>query len=249
MIRGSINTNDLKRQLDKLSKEVNKTSKDNIKEIAVIGARQLAIRTEPYGVTNNQKEVLHKSIYKDINKAYDYVGQTFNRLKTFSTSIAYAYANAVHNNDLNAAERYARNYIDGYEMRETDSGNHLDSVRNLKGRVSDDSKVMGLASNAEVESIKKDEVVKAGTAKAGWMQAGRDLSSKFRIVGWLKKSGRLGYSKTTHNIYRTVITLYNDVTYVSNLISDTKIKAAVNNAYRNQIKKIKYQIKAAAQRF
>ena len=92
MIRATIDTRSLERKLQELRIQVGKTAEDNLRETAQIGAKQLAIRTEPYGLGTAQKDGLQKGIYRDVNKAYDYIGQTFNTLKRFNKRLAYAFS-------------------------------------------------------------------------------------------------------------------------------------------------------------
>lgn len=250
MIRATIDTRSLERKLQELRIQVGKTAEDNLRETAQIGAKQLAIRTEPYGLGTAQKDGLQKGIYRDVNKAYDYIGQTFNTLKRFNKRLAYAFSNAVKANDLAAAERYARQVIDGFEMKTTDSGQHLQDVRSsIDGHVRPNSPVVGISNNAEIDKIASQQLVTAGTAKAGWMQAGKEIGMKARIPVWLRKSARLGYAKFDKNVLRMSITLYNNVRYVSNVITEGKMKAAVDNALKNQMRKLNYQLKNVARRF
>ena len=251
MFRVTIDTRDLEAKLKKLSKDLNKTAEETITEMAQTGGRQLAFRIEPYGLNSKAEQIAKKAIYKDVNSAYDYVGQTYNEIKKLNPRLAIAYSKAVNDGDLNAAEQYARTAIKQYEMRETDySGAHLDSIRNRKGRVDyNNQRVMGIKNNAEIDTIKTKKSVTAGISKSGWLQAAKDIGAKTRIPSWLRKSKNYGRAQIIRNGWNTIVTLFNDVPYISNLMTPSKVDAALKNAYRNQVKRMEKQLKAITSRF
>jgi hypothetical protein len=250
MIKASSNSKEIEAKLKKLSKDLNKEAHDTIIEIAQIGGRQLAARIEPYGLTGKAKDIAEKSIYKDVHAAYDNVGETFNTIKKQNLGQAYAYANAVHNNDFIAAEKIAKKFIASYSMAQTDSGTHLEKVRSSKGHVSKNNiDVMGIASDAEFDRIKDTKKVTAGLSKAGFLQAVKAIGGKGRIPGWLNKSKNLGTGIINKNGWNTTVKLENFVKYVTNLLTPSKINAAVKNAYSNQIKKMEKQLEKMAKNF
>lgn len=250
MIRATSNSKEIEAKLKKLSKELNKEASDTIIEIAQIGGRQLATRIEPYGLTGKAKDIAEKGVYKDINNAYDYVGQTFNTIKKQNLNAAYAFANAIHANDLIAAEKIAKRYISSFSMAQSDTGMHLEKVRNSKGHVSNSNNdVMGIVSNSEIDKIKDTKKITAGISKAGFLQAVRAIGGKGRIPGWLNKSKNLGTGTINKNGWNTTVTLHNFVKYVTNLLTPAKINASVKNAYQNQIKKLEKQLEKMSKNF
>jgi hypothetical protein len=249
MVKARLDDRDLQKKLKQLTKDLNKEAADSIVEMAQIGGRQLALRMEPYGLDQKTKDNLQNVVYKDINKAYDYVGQTFNDLFKINKNIAYAFSRAVKNGDLNAAEKYVKSVRSNFEMRISDGGDHLDSVRDKNGRVGKNAKIMGISNDSEIDSIKTKKVASAGMAKAGWLQAAKSLGSKARIDKFFRKSENLGTSSVDRKQWETVVYLHNKVTYVSNLLTQSKINAAVKNAYTNQVKKLERQLKHIAKKF
>ena len=249
MIKAEMDTRQVERDLNRLRGDLDKLSDQSVIEMAQLGSRQLAYRIDPYGLDNKSKDTAEKAIYKDVNKAYDYVGQTFNKLMQLDKNMAYAYMNAIKRNDLDAAERYARKVFVSFKVRNTDSGNHLESVRGSDGRVIHNSPVMGISSDSEIDKIKNQKKVTAGTAKAGWLQAGKSIGSKFRIPRWLTKKYTLGYSNKKKTADGMEVTLINNVTYASEVLTESKVREAVKNAYDNQMSKIKRQIAALTKKF
>jgi hypothetical protein len=134
-------------------------------------------------------------------------------------------------------------------MESSDDGGHLEDVRNNKGRVGHNAKVMGIANNSEIDKIKHAKVVTAGVSKAGWLQAIISIGAKSRIPAWLRKKDSLGYGTIQRNGWRTVVTLHNRVKYVSNLLPQSKINKVMRTAYLNQIKKLQKQLAALGKNF
>lgn len=249
MFKASLDNRSLERSLKKLTKDLNKTAEQTITEMAQIGGRQLAHVIEPYGLGEKAKEISEKAIYKDVHRAYDYVGQTYNALRKISQKIAIAFSNAVRNNDFTAAERYARKYLPGFEMRHSDSGNHLEKVRGPRGRVPASVPVMGISNSSDLDGIKEQKKLTAGLAKAGWLQAAKNISSKTRVPSWLRKKQNVGYAKKASSGWNFSVTLYNTVRYASALTTGAKKMQAVRWAYRNQVKRMERQLNAITSKF
>jgi transposase len=251
MIRGQFDSRELDRKLKTLSKDLNKTAEQTVTEIAQIGAKQLAYRMQPWGLNEKAKKVSENAVNKDINRAYDYIGQTYNTLRKVSPRLATAYAVAAREGNFTQAEKYARRVIADYKMRSSDAGAaHLDSVRGRRGRVpSTNTNVMGIKSNSEIDNIKVEMVERAGYAKAGWLQAGKNIRAKARIPSWLVKSERLGYGTIMSKGWGTVVTLTNLVTYVSNLLTGQIIANAQAYGIKNQVSKMQRAVNRVAKKF
>lgn len=249
MVKASLDDAQLQKKLKQLTRDLNKKAADSIIEMAQSGGRQLAIRVQPYGLGQKTKDNLQKMVYKDIHKAYDYVGQTFRELYKINKSTAYAFSRAANNGDLKAAEMYAKTVMANFEMQYSDSGQHLDSVRTQNGRVASGAKVMGISNDSEIDNIKAKKVTTAGMAKAGWLQAAKSLGSKARIDKFFRKSENLGTSSVNRRQWETVVYLHNKVTYVSELLTPSTINAAIKNAYTNQVKKLEKQLQYITKKF
>lgn len=251
MIRGQFDSRDLDRKLKRLSRDLNKTADQTVTEIAQIGAKQLAFRMQPWGVNEKAKKVAENAVYKDVNRAYDYIGQTYNTLRKVSRRLATAYAVAAREGNFVEAEKYAKRVIADYKMRSSDAGGaHLESVRGKRGRVpSTNTNVMGIRSNSEIDNIKMEMVERAGTAKAGWLQAGKNIGGKGRIPSWLSKSERLGYGTIQRKGWGTVVILTNLVTYVSNVLTTQIISNAQAYGIKNQVNKMQRSVNRISRNF
>lgn len=248
MLRIDVNFQDVDRALERFSKQLNKDVEESVIELAQNAAYQLAYRVQPFGVANKSKDILDRAIYKDISKAYKTTGSTYAEIKKRNPSLAAAYLKAVELNDLREAESIVERVLSDYTaVQNDDSGEYLQSLRNGKGRV-DSPKPMNLTNNGAVNDLKKRLSMRAGLVKAGFMKAGQALGWKRRIPKWLNQSLPLGSGKIRRNGYKTIVTIINHVRYASNVMPDSQVKAALQNAYRNQISKLKRQIKALANR-
>jgi hypothetical protein len=247
MVKVKVDDAELKRQLKKFTIGLDKTAEDSITEMARIGATQLAYRVEPYGVTKNSQTILEGAVFKDISRTYWDTGRTYNEIKKLDRKLAAAYAAAMNDGDTSKAQSIAEQVISGFSVGATDDGTHLERARNARGRVAT-PRPLGITGKAELDRLKARKALSAGTAKAGWLQAGASLGSKTRIAKWLKKAAALGSSQIIRNGWLTAVILVNHVRYASSVISDAKIQAAVSNAYRNHLKRLKKQLEALGRR-
>lgn len=235
--------------MKEFTRKLNKDAGDSIVELAQSSARQLAIATEPRGITGKAKEVSEKAVFYDFSKAYDYVGQTYNRLKTINFKTAVAFAKAVQAGNLQQAEKYARKYLGGFEMKTSDDGGHMDRVRNSKGRVRDGAETMGISDNSALQKIAETKSKNIAYSKLAWLQAGRSLGAKTRIPTWMSKGKTYGTARVIRKGWGTVVELYNMISYSTNVLPPSKMKNALRAGYRNHISKLERQINALCKRF
>ncbi len=232
--------------LQEYSKAFEVDAKEAVKELARTGARQLAMATEPYGISSKAKRIGEMAVSKDVSKAYSSNARTYNELRRINPRKANAYGAAMKNNDLAAAEKIVRSTLDGFtEVANTDTGSHLEGLRNSKGRV-DSPNVVNLATEGAVSEIRREKMKTTGTAKAGWVQCGESIQSKSRFPAWLRKSGTLGTSSTSGSGWKTVVTLSNRVRYVTNVLSANKLQRALQATERNHLKKINLMVEKRA---
>jgi hypothetical protein len=248
MISVKIDYKNLERSLNEFSTKLNKEVESSIVEMAQLGSRQLAHLTQPYGTSTKQKNILETAVYKDVNKAYSTIGRTFADLKVLNRRAAAAYIKAIKANDLTAAESIVEKVLINYtEVKNSDSGEYLQSLRNSRGRV-ETREPINIIDNGVIETIKKKSILRAGLVKAGFLKAGEIIKSKFRIPKWLRSSENIGSAKVNSRGSKTVVTLTNHVRYASSVISPGDIQKAIRNAYINQLKKLKFAIDALAKK-
>lgn len=249
MIKIKIDDKDFKAALVKFSKDLNKDVGDSIVEMAQIGARQLAIRSQPYGIDEKAENTSIKLVYKDIGKAYHTIGRTYKEIITNNPKFAIPFLKAVNNNDYVLAEHYADKAIEYNGVANSDDGSFLEASRNGSkqhvGKISPRS----IADRSSIDRIKELKIKTIGLAKAGWLNAGAAIGSKSRVPKWLRKGLALGTGTVIKNGVLTVVNLINNVRYAESVITESAISAAMNNAYRNQIKKLVMQINNLTKKF
>jgi hypothetical protein len=229
---------ELEAALRRYSKSVGISAEDCVKEYARTGSRALAMRTEPMGLSNKAKQISENAVGKDVSMAFASTARTFNELKKVSPRKARAYGKAVEAGDYAAAERIVRSALPDFrEVESTDSGQHLESLRNSKGRV-DRAEIHNLTSEGAVAEIRKDKLRTAGYAKAAWLQSGQSIGAKTRIPAWLRKSKVAGRSSIVRKGWGTIVSLFNMVRYASNVLPDGKLKAALRTTASNMQKRI-----------
>lgn len=248
MLKVTIDDSVLKQKLVKLTTDLNKSASESIIEMAGIAANQLAIRVEPYGTSNKSKTILENAIHKDLNKVYLDNAATYNAIHKINPKLSHAYSAQIRKGDFNKAQEIAAKAIPKMTQSTSDSGNYLEGFRNARGRVKAVSP-MNILDSTSLDVLHAKKVLMAGTAKAGWLQAGKSLGAKTRVPKWLKKAGTLGSSNVVKNGWKTVVALINHVRYSSSVTTPAKINAAVKNAYVNQIKKLEKQVAYIASKF
>lgn len=243
MIKISIDSKALQASLKKLTTDLNKEASESIQSMAAMGGKELAHRVQPFGLTGKAQSTLEGAVYKDISRAYDYVGEAYNKIARVDKKKAIAYIKAINNNDLAAAEKYSRGIING--IGTSDSGNNLSKARTgPKRRVQDNFNPMVVTDDQTIQNLKQKNVVSAGLVKAGFLQASKYLGRKATIPEWLRKSKLIGTGLIIKNGWETVVTVINNVRYASSAISESNIQKAINQAYKNQIKKLQRQVDA-----
>lgn len=248
MVKASINLSKVQSSLKKLSKDLNKTASETITEVAIIGSRQLATRIEPFGLTKKAETISKGAVLKDMSKVYYDTGHAYNVIKQKNKGLAVAYASAIHKNEIDKAEDIARKVITGFEVERTDSGEHLESQRNSKGRV-DEGIPMGLGDKNSLKELKEKKQATAGLAKAAWLQSGISLGGKTRMGKWLKKKSGLGNSKKRFFGLTKYVILINRVQYAHKLLTQAKINSAILNSFRNQRTRMTKQLAAITKKF
>jgi hypothetical protein len=229
---------ELEAALRRYSKAVGIGAEDCVKEFARTGSRQLAMRCEPMGLTGKAKQASEGAISKDVSLAYSSTGRTFAEIRKVSPRKARAYGAAIQKGDFAAAEKIVRSALPDFkEVESTDSGQHLESLRNSRGRV-DRAEIYNLTSEGAVSEIRKEKMRTAGYAKAAWLQSGESIGAKTRIPAWLKKSKVAGRSSFLRRGWNSVATLFNMVLYASSVLPSGKLRAALRTTESNMRKRI-----------
>ncbi|WP_035606210.1 hypothetical protein [Haloferula sp. BvORR071] len=229
---------ELESSLRRYAKAVGMDAEEAVKELARTGARQLAMRTEPYGLTGKAKRIGEMAVSRDISLAYSSTARTYNELRRISPRKARAYGAAIEKGDHVAAERIVRGTLANFrDVEATDSGQHLESLRDSKGRVRS-PQITNLTDPGAVSAIRKEKLLTAGTAKSGWVQCGENIGAKTRFPAWLRKATSLGTSSILKRGFDSIVTLFNKCRYTSNNLPESKARAALRATEANQLKRI-----------
>jgi hypothetical protein len=246
MVTVKIDYKNLEKSLNEFSQKLDKEVSTQIVEMAALGSKQLAHLVQPYGLGTKQKNILETAVYKDVHKAYSSIGKTYVDLRALDRRKAAAYIKAVKTNDLTTAENIIESELVNYtEVKNSDDGGYLQSLRNSRGRV-DTKQPMNILDDGVIDKIKKTAVLKAGLVKAGFLKAGEMIRSKFRVPKWLRSAENIGTAKVSGSKGKTVVRLTNRVRYASTMITPADINKAIRNAYVNQLRKMKRAIDALA---
>lgn len=252
MINIRINSKEVNDKLKILSSALNKDIETNYKELASLTASKLAYICQPYGMGNKQRDILRKSVLKDVSNSYWDIGRTANEInKLGGKQMQAAFLTAVHAGDWVRAEEVVKKVIHNIDdFRIGAETNHLDKVRTGPRR-----RVDKLSSNAQVvlqkssvDSIKSKNVVKAGMGKAGWADVVAKLSPQKRIAKWVKKVGLGSYSIAKAGV-NFILSITNEVRYASNLLSGTDISKAVNQSVTNHMARMERSIESTCKKF
>jgi hypothetical protein len=118
------------------------------------------------------------------------------------------------------------------ERLPSENGDYLFSHRNERGRVPSTTRQKAI-SFSDYTNIKQNLVKNAGMAKAGYLDAAKQLKDTVRVPVWLRKRQVLA----TVSISDTTIVVINHVKYASNLITDKQLQNAMENAFKGLLKR------------
>lgn len=249
MVTIKLNTAGFDRKIASLARELKLSQEDILTKVAQTGCRNLASRSQPYGFGSKQKDILQKAVYKDINRAYNDIPQTYNAIKKIDQEKAKQFMYFAINKDYDNAFRVAERTIGVMRVEEAEQGDYLDSVRTTsKRRVRLGVEPIVLLNNNSFDTLKSKFVVSAGTLKASFLSAAQKLGSKAFIQKWLRKGGLSNVTKTkTSDSF--IINVTSLVTYASNHMTPNEIGIAIKDAYRFQQNYLNRQLKAITDRF
>lgn len=215
-------------ELRDYERKANQATQETVELVADATAKDLANKTFPRGTTNATRDVLTKSIAKDVNKAYADDSRIAHAIKLKSPRLAAAYMAAREAGKDEVADSIAKRALDGYAGQGNDSGQHLESLRTKNGRVPRPQQMR--MERAKIEEIKAKKILTAGVVKSGWLQCARNA----RIPVWLRKALSLGERTTA----KLTVTLTNRVKYAGRLINNSLINRAIVFAFKNQLKRL-----------
>ena len=198
--------------LRKFEKLTGKGVEDGIREMALSTARQLAIKVQPYGVSNSGKG---KKFVENIERQ---VSQIW-----FGVNLG-AYPETTN---LRQAHRQQR---------------RNGRVRGRKFRKEQGNWWRNLIPESERDRYVVEQQAKAGRAKAAWLTAGNSLGvgKASKIGKWIDRHIGKGYGG--HNMLgrgiRAVVQLYNNTPYLTGPQKNKDVAAALKLGRANAIKRM-----------
>ncbi len=208
-ITGQSETIQLIRKFEKLT---GKGVEDGIREMALSTARQLAIKVQPYGISDKGKG---KKFVENIEKQVTQVFIGVNLGQYSETS------------NLRSAHRSNRN---------------RGRIRGDKITKQPGQRWKNVIDRGQLERVTTDQQAKAGRAKAAWLTAGNSLGvgRASKIGKWIDRHIGKGYGG--HNMLgrgiRAVVQLYNNTTYLTGPQKNKDVAAALKLGRANAIKRM-----------
>ena len=216
---------------------------DVVVEKAVVMGRALANATEPFGLGKKAQGIAEGAVAGDFHKVNMSKGHVASLIGARSRRKMAAYLTAVNENRWARADRIAHSAL-GREVRVGQTA-IIQKQRNHKGRVGS-AHVPVMVDNYEAAlSYKKKLMDNAGTAKAGWFAAMADLRTKgARVSKWMKKSKAHGSSKVVKAGHKTHVLMENKVSYLKNVLNETKVRRAIMQGNKNFLRVMKRKVEA-----
>jgi hypothetical protein len=237
MITVKVDIREVQRELEKFKRKIPTITQDFLVDSAKIAARQCAIQTQPYGISNKQRDILQTAVVKDMSKVYWAEGRTYNELKKTSIAVANAFAKAIHEGDLSTAEQIISKYTQ-HKFSPTITEESLEDRRSdSSGRVEIDDPVI-VKGTSDLENLKNQKKVSAGYVKSNWLQMVSKLRGSTRIPVWLRKK-----ANNFVQIAKYFVKITNAVDYSSSLISESKLKAIADKAIKQNLRALNKKMK------
>lgn len=203
---------DSTRKLLKLyEKHVGKGVADGVKEMANSSARSLAMRVQPYGLTDKKMAIFAQNIGRQI----DFVSYAVRTGEAFGAQTLAAGHNALRKNG---------------------------KVRTRRLR---SGEVVNPIPQGEVEQYRRQQMGKAGRAKAGWLDCAIKLGGKLSGVGSLIKRHVKGNWGHVSGIGTKNIVMINQTPYLTGPQKDKDVRYALALGRKNGLQHIAKQIRGA----
>ena len=242
MLQAKIDMPQLARSIKLWSKEFGDTNDEALSRLSAETCRQLAMKTQPWGIGAKAQKKISKAIFLDATKT------------VISVMDADQWS-AVLKGELNALSYKG-------VWRKFTRGNILRSQREINGWIENHRiggkirnklpwRQRGIAWHADVTAVLKKRRNLAGIAKGAWVLAGIDVSQKAKKkglgvgVGYAKwaqtaatRAGVRGYADTIRNVYHPKMSLHNEARHTrsSRILKTRDIKTAINSAFKKVIR-------------
>lgn len=212
--------------LKEFARLTGKAAEDGIKECAKSAAKQLAMKTQPFGLTAGKGKTFEQNIGRQVDQVY------------FGVNLG-AYPATGSIKDAH------------YDARR--NGDRPGRVKARQFRKERGQKWLGLIDSGQRDDYKVKQQAKAGRVKGAWIEAGNSLALRKapKVVAWISRhtsGGYGGHSKTGEGMSVKIV-LENRTPYAASTIYPKDIAKAMadglKNGFKFMQKKIEGEIKKA----
>jgi hypothetical protein len=199
-----------------------------------LAAVSLAFQTQPFG-DSEQSEALGKiSTDTDIYRVYTTPGKAFADIQGSNPGAAKGFWKAAMARQWDRAKKIlskSGNVLQFTPIQPFDDGSAHRQLRNNQGRIPKSQKpVMIVQNTSQLKSYVTLEMNKVGYGKGGWATCARALGGIRGIPRWVHKHASPGTVIENYGTAQTSITLINQVTYASSILSPAGKSDAVRIA-------------------
>jgi len=258
-IRGDVYAEDMRRSIEQLAKATKKTATQVILDQTNTMARYLAEWTMPVagmkkgdvgatvdGGGQDAKKLQENAIAEDIRRAYMSPAKVFEAFASLAegNSLKKAFTKATKAGDVNEATRIVKLVpsMKGLEVMMWDDGKHHQSKRMKKynGRINRGTRPMVVTRIGELKKYIEKQQKMAGYTKAGWINAGRQVTGKHgsKIQKWIwRHTGAPAVGTFKSDGVKSEARLTNNVPWVSKKIDDGRAMEAFDRSMKQSLGK------------
>jgi hypothetical protein len=212
-------------------------------------AVSLATQTQPFGTGSNAQLMGQRAVVRDIRKVYALPSDIFPAFSNPKT--AGAFWRAIQARDWTRATGILRRDCPRFrnlEVRPFDGGQAHRANRNNRGRIAKSQDYIFIVQNAgHLKAYINAEFKLVGFGKAGWAACARALGGTSGLPGWITRHKAPGRVEQRHGKGRSEIILVNQVTYASEILSESQKRLAVEIAGERLFKALVIEERKAAQ--
>lgn len=212
-------------------------------------AVSLATQTQPFGLGTDAQLLGQTATVRDIRKVYALPSDVFPAFG--NPKAAGAFWRAVQAGDWGKATGILHRDCPRYrnlEIRPFDGGQAHKANRNNRGRIAKSQGYIFIVQNAaDLKAYINVEFKLVGFGKGGWASCARPLGGTAGLPGWITKHKAPGRVEQRSGKGLAEIVLINQVTYASEILSESQKRVAVEIAGDRLFKALQIEERKAAQ--
>jgi hypothetical protein len=213
-------------------------------------AVSLAKQTQPFGTNGTDGQLMgQRAVVRDIRKVYALPSDIFPAFP--NPKAAGAFWRAVQARDWARATGILHRDCPRYrnlEIRPFDGGQAHRANRNNRGRIAKSQDYIFIVQDAgDLKSYINAEFKLVGFGKAGWAACARAIGGTSGLPGWITSHKAPGRVEQRNGKGVAEIVLINQVTYASEILTDSQKRVAVEIAGDRLFKALQIEERKAAQ--